>query len=120
MTPIHAGASAKALLAFLEQPIVEEILGRKLEALAPGTVTDPEVMREQLDADPGPRLGRLLRGEQHRGLGAGGADHRRRAGGRVDRLRGAHRAALRLGGPHAGRLVCEAARDSEARLEAAA
>jgi DNA-binding IclR family transcriptional regulator len=49
VTPIHAGASAKALLAFLEQPIREEILGHDLERLAPGTVTDPEQLREQLD-----------------------------------------------------------------------
>ena len=50
VTPIHAGASAKALLAFLEQPIIDEVLSHeKLEALAPGTVTDPDVLRKQLE-----------------------------------------------------------------------
>ncbi|MGH2803098.1 MAG: IclR family transcriptional regulator, partial [Thermoleophilaceae bacterium] len=48
VTPIHAGASAKALLAFLEEPIVEEVLAQDLPSLAPGTVTDPDVLREQL------------------------------------------------------------------------
>ena len=49
VTPIHAGASAKALLAFLEEPIVDEVLARDLEPLAPGTVTDAAVLREQLE-----------------------------------------------------------------------
>ena len=48
VTPIHAGASAKALLAFLDEPIVEQVLGNDLERLAPGTVTDPEELRRQL------------------------------------------------------------------------
>jgi IclR family acetate operon transcriptional repressor len=48
VTPMHAGASAKALLAFLERPVVDEVLSRKLERLGPGTITDPDVLHEQL------------------------------------------------------------------------
>jgi DNA-binding IclR family transcriptional regulator len=49
VTPIHAGASAKALLAFLEQPIVDDVLARPLERLAPGTITDPQRLRRELE-----------------------------------------------------------------------
>jgi DNA-binding IclR family transcriptional regulator len=49
VTPIHAGASAKALLAFLEQPIVDDVLARPLERLAPGTITDPKRLRRELE-----------------------------------------------------------------------
>lgn len=48
VTPIHAGASAKALLAFLEEPIVEEALAGPLEKLAPRTITDPRKLRREL------------------------------------------------------------------------
>lgn len=48
VTPIHAGASAKALLAFLEEPIIDEILSHDLERLAPGTVIDSEILRREL------------------------------------------------------------------------
>jgi DNA-binding IclR family transcriptional regulator len=49
VTPIHAGASAKALLAFLDQPTVEEVLSHELEGLGPATITDPRTLREQLE-----------------------------------------------------------------------
>ncbi len=49
VTPLHAGASAKALLAFLEQPIVDDVLARPLERLAPGTITDPQRLRRELE-----------------------------------------------------------------------
>jgi DNA-binding IclR family transcriptional regulator len=48
VTPIHAGASAKALLAFLEAPVAEEVLSRRLERFAPGTITDPVALRREL------------------------------------------------------------------------
>ena len=48
VTPIHAGASAKALLAFLEEPIVADVLGQPLQSLAAGTITDPEKLRKEL------------------------------------------------------------------------
>jgi DNA-binding IclR family transcriptional regulator len=49
VTPIHAGASAKALLAFLEQRIVDDVLARPLERLAPGTITDSNRLRRELE-----------------------------------------------------------------------
>jgi DNA-binding IclR family transcriptional regulator len=48
VTPIHAGASAKALLAFLDEPIVADILAQPLQSLAAGTITDPEKLRREL------------------------------------------------------------------------
>ncbi len=48
VTPIHAGASAKALLAFLDEAVIEDVLSHPLEKIAPGTVDDPDVLREQL------------------------------------------------------------------------
>jgi DNA-binding IclR family transcriptional regulator len=49
VTPIHAGASAKALLAFLDQAVVDEVLSNGLEGLGPGTITDSAALREDLD-----------------------------------------------------------------------
>jgi DNA-binding IclR family transcriptional regulator len=49
VTPIHAGASAKALLAFLDPAVIDEVLSHQLERLAPGTITDPDALREQLE-----------------------------------------------------------------------
>ena len=48
VTPIHAGASAKAILAFLGEPLIAEALAHPLEKLAPGTITDADVLREDL------------------------------------------------------------------------
>ena len=50
VTPIHAGASAKALLAFLGEATIAEVLAQPLERLAAGTITDPEAMRKELTA----------------------------------------------------------------------
>jgi DNA-binding IclR family transcriptional regulator len=50
VTPIHAGASAKALLAFLDEAVIEEVLSHHLEQLAPGTETDPKRLRKELEA----------------------------------------------------------------------
>lgn len=49
VTPIHAGASAKALLAFLEEPVIEDVLSHPLDKLAPRTITDPGKLRKQLE-----------------------------------------------------------------------
>ncbi len=46
-TPLHAGASSKAMLAYLDEETVEEVLDRPLEALAPQTITDPERLRAE-------------------------------------------------------------------------
>ena len=48
VTPIHAGASAKALLAFLEEPIVADVLSQPMEGLAAGTITGPSALRKEL------------------------------------------------------------------------
>jgi DNA-binding IclR family transcriptional regulator len=48
VTPIHAGASAKALLAFLDEATIDEVLAAGLDDLAPGTVTDPDALRAEL------------------------------------------------------------------------
>jgi DNA-binding IclR family transcriptional regulator len=48
LTPLHAGASAKALLAYLGQDDIEQVLSRPLERLAPGTITEPRVLRTEL------------------------------------------------------------------------
>ena len=45
--PLHAGASQKALLAFMEEE-VERILAEPLEHLCHATITDPSLMREEL------------------------------------------------------------------------
>jgi DNA-binding IclR family transcriptional regulator len=50
LTPLTAGASAKALLAFLPPAEIQLILGRPMERLAPGTITAPDALREELDA----------------------------------------------------------------------
>jgi IclR family transcriptional regulator, acetate operon repressor len=47
--PLHAGSSGKCMLAFLDADAREEVLGGGLAALTPGTVTDPDVLRAELD-----------------------------------------------------------------------
>jgi DNA-binding IclR family transcriptional regulator len=49
VTPIHAGASAKALLAFLDESVVDDVLAGDLGALAPGTISDPGRLRAELE-----------------------------------------------------------------------
>jgi IclR family transcriptional regulator, acetate operon repressor len=48
VTPMHAGASAKATLAFLDDATVGEVLAQPLERLGPGTITDPQQLRSEL------------------------------------------------------------------------
>jgi len=48
VTPIHAGASAKAMLAFLGDAIIGEVLAQPLERLGPGTITDAQQLRSEL------------------------------------------------------------------------
>jgi len=50
-SPIHAGASGKAFLAFLPPEETEDYLGRAggtLEAVTPRTITDPDALRSDL------------------------------------------------------------------------
>src|SRR5918911_5213464 len=48
-TPLHATSSGKVLLAYAPDSIRKDVLSRELPRFAPGTITDPEVLREQLD-----------------------------------------------------------------------
>lgn len=48
--PFHAGASSKTLLAFAPEALVKKVLSRKLEAFTPFTVTDPKLIKEELNA----------------------------------------------------------------------
>ena len=119
VTPIHAGASAKALLAFLEQPIIDEVLAGKLEGLAPGTPTDPEALREELEEI---RARGWASSYEENNIGAWGIAAPILVGGRVV-------ASIGFAAPTArhsdgtvrslARLVCDAARESEARLDSA-
>lgn len=45
---LRAGATAKVLLAFQASTLIERVLAMPLDTLAAGTITDPDVMREQL------------------------------------------------------------------------
>jgi len=46
--PLHAGASQKALLAFMHEDEIERVLGSPLEHLCHATITDPGLLREEL------------------------------------------------------------------------
>ncbi len=46
--PLHAGASQKALLAFMSEREIEVNLGAKLDRLCEATITDPVAMRAEL------------------------------------------------------------------------
>lgn len=49
LLPLHAGASAKVLLAFADPTEVDDVLGRrKLDRFTDATVTDPKKLRAQL------------------------------------------------------------------------
>ncbi len=50
VVPLHAGATSKALLAFLPADVLEEALARPLAAVGPGTITDPAALRAELAA----------------------------------------------------------------------
>ena len=47
--PLHAGASGRAIMAFLPLDAREALLSEPLERLSPHTVVDPAVLRELLD-----------------------------------------------------------------------
>lgn len=50
VVPLHAGATSKALLAFLAPEIQEQVLSHPLAKVAGGTVTDPDKLRSELAA----------------------------------------------------------------------
>ena len=70
--PFNAGAGAKAILAFSPASVQEALLQRKLAALTPATVTDPTLLRRQLQAIR-ERGFSLDRDEVEIGIGALGA-----------------------------------------------
>ncbi len=49
VAPLHAGCSAKALLAFLPDEEIEAVLERDLPAITPHTITDPARLRRELE-----------------------------------------------------------------------
>jgi DNA-binding IclR family transcriptional regulator len=49
VTPLYAGASAKALLAYLPSTVIEEVLSGPLEPQGPNTIVDPTSLRRELD-----------------------------------------------------------------------
>lgn len=46
--PIHAASGAKIIMAFSDPDFVEKLLDRKLMRYTPNTITDPEVLKENL------------------------------------------------------------------------
>jgi IclR family acetate operon transcriptional repressor len=50
VVPLHAGATSKALLAFLGADVLERVLARPLARVASGTITDPDALRRELAA----------------------------------------------------------------------
>jgi DNA-binding IclR family transcriptional regulator len=49
LVPAHVMAGAKAILAFSSKDHIERILGKKLERYTANTITDPKVLRKQLE-----------------------------------------------------------------------
>lgn len=49
-SPLYAGGSAKAVLAFLPQPDIDRIANGQLAAFTPFTITDGDTLRETLSA----------------------------------------------------------------------
>jgi len=47
--PLHAGASQKALLAFMPEAEIEKLISRPLERLCAATITDPAALRRELE-----------------------------------------------------------------------
>jgi DNA-binding IclR family transcriptional regulator len=119
VTPIHAGASAKALLAYLEEPAIEEVLSHELEQLGPGTETDPQRLREELEAI---RVRGWASSYEENNVGAWGLAAPIILAGRVV-------ASIGFAAPTARHsesevrslalLVCDAAREAERRLDSA-
>jgi DNA-binding IclR family transcriptional regulator len=117
VTPIHAGASAKALLAFLDESIVEEVLAQPLERLAPGTITDPKALRHQLAEI---RERGWASSYEENNVGAWGLAAPIMVGGRVVASVGFAAPAARRSDSAVrslAKLVVRAARESQARLD---
>ncbi len=48
--PLHAGASQKVLMAYVRPAVAERLLARPLDHLCHNTITEPEALREELQA----------------------------------------------------------------------
>ena len=48
VVPLHAGATSKALLAFLGDEVLERLLETPLAPVARGTITDPDALRREI------------------------------------------------------------------------
>jgi IclR family acetate operon transcriptional repressor len=48
--PLHAGASQKALLAFMPEAEIDKIISRPLDRFCTNTITDPDLLRGELQA----------------------------------------------------------------------
>jgi DNA-binding IclR family transcriptional regulator len=47
--PLTAGATARVILAFQPQAVIDTVLARRIRPIAAGTLTDPSAIREQLE-----------------------------------------------------------------------
>jgi IclR family acetate operon transcriptional repressor len=114
--PLHAGASSKAFLAFLEAGEIDEYLTRKLERLTPLTITQPRALRKEIDAIRRAGYATSM-GERLEGAGSVAAPVLDRAGkpavvvsisGPVERMK--------KGADHAARLLVKATGELSRRL----
>ena len=64
--PLYAGGSGKAILAFASEELQASVLDGDLTALTPTTITDPQLLRAQLD-EVRRRGAAISRGERQRG-----------------------------------------------------
>jgi DNA-binding IclR family transcriptional regulator len=48
-TPLHAGATSKAVLAGLDEAVVADVLSQPLEQVGPRTISDPNRLRAELE-----------------------------------------------------------------------
>ena len=47
--PFHAAAGAKTILAFASSELVDRVLSEKLPRFSPNTITDPNILKEELE-----------------------------------------------------------------------
>lgn len=67
--PLHAGASSRAMLAFLPEETVEQVIAAGLQQLTPETIFDPEELRHRLTATRASGCA-TSRGERQDGAGS--------------------------------------------------
>ncbi|MGN6245561.1 MAG: IclR family transcriptional regulator [Motilibacteraceae bacterium] len=67
--PLYAGASSRAILAFLPEEVLEQVLAQGLERLTPETLDDPADLRRQLTATRTSGYA-TSRGERQHGAGS--------------------------------------------------